>query len=363
MATQKPSVPSNSAKTSSRTAPGRVTVDDVANQAHVSRQTVSNVINAPHRVKPETIVQVKAVIDSLGYRVNRSARNLRTQQSRVIGYCLPPINATGNSVLDAFLHALVEASRDRGYHLLLVTAPDKKSEMNAYWELAAQSAIDGIVFAQTDYDDPRPSALLDARVPFVSFGRTWGKIEHSWVDVDGAAGTRQATEHLIRLGHRHFAWIGHSTRSVGNVERERGVIDALDAAGLAPSNHLHLIDVDGHASVQDQLSEVLDGHNAPSGIVAVNDVHAVTALAELERRGLTPGRDAGVVGFDDSPVASVAGGGLTSVRQPLADVASELVRALAAQFDDPSGDPSGVLLTPQLIIRRTTAGSSAGGSR
>ncbi len=336
---------------------GGVTIEDVAHQARVSRQTVSNVINAPHRVKPETNLRVKAVIDTLGYRVNRSARNLRTQQSRVIGYCLPPINAAGNSVLDAFLHALVEAAKDRGYHLLLVTAQDKTSEMNSYWELAAQSAVDGIVFAQTDYDDPRPPALLDAKVPFVSFGRTWGKVEHSWVDVDGAAGTRMATEHLLQLGHRSFAFIGHSTRSVGNVERERGVIDSLVAAGIDPEENLSLIDVDGDTSVADQLALVLDGTHAPSAIVTVNDVHAVTALAELERRGLTPGHDVGVVGFDDSPVASVAGGGLTSVRQPLGRVATELIGALASQFDRPAGQPRGVLLSPELIVRRTTIGA------
>jgi DNA-binding LacI/PurR family transcriptional regulator len=335
---------------------GGVTIEDVARQAGVSRQTVSNVINAPERVKPDTIAQVKEVIDSLGYRINRSARNLRTQQSRVIGYCLPPLTAAGNSVLDAFLHALVEAARGRGYHLLLVTAPHKADEVTLYWELAAQSAVDGVVFAQTDYNDPRPPALLKSQVPFVSFGRTWGATEHSWVDVDGEAGTRLATEHLLQLGHTQFAWIGHTDRSVGNVERERGVQGALADAGLDLASSLYVVDVDDDdRTVAHQLDGLLDSAIPPTAIVTVNDVEAANALAAIERHGLRPGRDVAVVGFDDSPVAAFVGGGLTSVRQPLDQVATELIRVLADQFDDPHAKPEGVLLKPELITRRSTS--------
>jgi DNA-binding LacI/PurR family transcriptional regulator len=87
----------------------------------------------------------------------------------------------------------------------------------------------------------------------------------------------------------------------------------------------------------------------------VNDVEAANALAAIERHGLRPGRDVAVVGFDDSPVAAFVGGGLTSVRQPLNQVATELIRVLADQFDDPHAKPEGVLLKPELITRRSTS--------
>jgi DNA-binding LacI/PurR family transcriptional regulator len=330
------------------------TIEDVARQAGVSRQTVSNVLNAPERVRPETIESVRTAIDALGYRANRHARNLRTKTSRVIGYCLPPLSALGNSVLDTFLHALAENAEDNGYHLLLVTAPSTDREIDMYWELAAQSAIDGLVIAQTDYADIRPPALQKSRTPFVSFGRTWGDVNHSWVDVDGASGTRLAAEHLLARGHQRFAWVGHHDGSVGNDERKRGVIEALTNAGLDPAS-LTIVELTHDERVDHQrLQAVMDHPEPPTAFVALSDLQALTVLAEIEARGLVPGRDAAVVGFDDSPVAAYAGGGLTSIRQPIARVAQELVRLLSAQFSNPDAPAEGVLLHPELVVRRTS---------
>jgi DNA-binding LacI/PurR family transcriptional regulator len=329
------------------------TIEDVARQAGVSRQTVSNVLNAPERVRPGTISAVKLAIDELGYRANRHARNLRTRSSRVIGYCLPPLTAMGNSVLDSFLHTLAESAEQSGYHLLLVTAATKQDEIETYRELNAQSAIDGLVIAQTDYNDPRPAQLRERNIPFVSFGRTWGNVDHSWVDVDGSVGTRLAVEHLLAKGHTRFAWLGHRPGSAGNDERERGVREALANHGLG-EDALQLVQVDSDDAIAHQrIRTILDAKNAPTAYVAVSDIQALIVLGELEQRGLVPGRDAAVIGFDDSPVAAYAGGGLTSIRQPVAQVARQLIRLLTMQFSEPASAPEGVLLHPELVVRRT----------
>jgi DNA-binding LacI/PurR family transcriptional regulator len=328
------------------------TIEDVARRAGVSRQTVSNVINAPERVKPETIETVREAIDALGYRANRHARNLRTQTSKVIGYCLPPLTANGNSILDTFLHTLVESAEACGYHTLLVTAKDRHSEIEMYRSMTAQSTIDGIVFAQTIANDPRPAALRKMGLPFVSFGRTWGPTDHSWVDVDGAAGTRIATEHLLQLGHRRFAWVAHEPTSIGTTERRRGVHDAVAAAGLSPDAVVE-VEVSTTGSTAEQIAALFQRPHPPTGFIAGNDLQAITVLSAAETAGLLAGSDLAVIGFDDSPVASFAGGGLTSIRQPIGRVTSELVRLLNAQFNDPDCIPEGVLLRPELVVRQT----------
>jgi DNA-binding LacI/PurR family transcriptional regulator len=332
---------------------GTSTIEDVARHAGVSRQTVSNVLNAPDRVRPETIAAVKLSIDELGYRANRHARNLRTRSSRVIGYCLPALTAAGNSVLDTFLHTLAESAEATGYHVLLITAGSKEEEIKTYRELNAQSAIDGLVIAQTEYNDPRPAALRERNIPFVSFGRTWGDVQHSWVDVDGSVGTRLAVEHLLRHGHKRFAWLGHRPGFAGNDERERGVREALLQAGLG-SDALQLVEVDADDAIGHQhIQDVLNGPEPPTAFVAVSDLQALIVLSELEIRGLVPGRDAAVIGFDDSPAAAYAGGGLSSIRQPIPEAARELVRLLTIQFSQPASAPEAVLLHPELVIRRT----------
>jgi DNA-binding LacI/PurR family transcriptional regulator len=329
------------------------TVDDVATHAGVSRQTVSNVINAPARVRPDTINRVRASIDLLGYRVNRHARNLRTGSSNAIGYRIPPLAGRLNSVMDTFLHEFTEAVEALGYRVLLFTSPDTATEIATFQELAAQSAVDGVIFAGTERGDLRPEPLIKAHIPFVSFGRTWGEHQHSWVDVDGRAGTRKAIEHLLANGHRRFAWLGTDHDSVVGEERTSGVINTLRAAGI-PESDLHLLTLsDDAAADRNALSNVLDLSNAPTAFVAMSDVQAISVLSELDSRSIVAGRDAAVIGFDDSPIATYAGGGLTTIRQPITFVARELARLLAQQLSDPSSANEGILLEPELVIRQT----------
>ncbi len=329
------------------------TIDDVAKHANVSRQTVSNVLNAPDRVRPDTIERVRVAIDVLGYRANRNARNLRTRTSRVIAYRIPPLAGRLNAVMDTFLHEMTEAVEGIGYRVLLFTSNSTETEIATYRELAAQSAVDAVVFAGTEVNDPRPEPLLRGRVPFVSFGRTWGPLEHSWVDVDGRVGTRLAIEHLLRTGHRRFAWLGSGEASVVSDDRALGVRETLAAAGVA-SEDLHVLNLSDEPFADRQaLSEVLARPNAPTAFVAMSDLQALSVLSELESRSIVVGRDAAVIGFDDSPIASYAGGGLTTIRQPLTTVAQELARLLHQQLVNPTSAPEGVLLQPELIVRRT----------
>ena len=328
------------------------TIEDVGRHAGVSRQTVSNVLNAPDRVRPETIERVRLAINMLGYRANHNARNLRTGTSRAIAYRIPPIAGHLNSVMDTFLHALTEAVETIGYHVLLFASNDLDAEISKYWELSAQSAADGVVFSGTERDDRRPVTLLERRMPFVSFGRTWGESEHSWVDVDGRAGTRLAIDHLVANGHRRFAWLGPRNSGVVNDEREKGVRMAVAAYGI-PAADLHVVSLQDDATDRKAIADLLDGPDAPTAWVSMSDLQALTVLGELDARGIVPGRDAAVIGFDDSPVAAYAGGGLTTIRQPIAAVANTIAQLLSAQFADPNSTPQGVLLEPELIVRRT----------
>ena len=162
--------------------------------AQVSRQTVSNALNAPHLLHPDTLSRVQAAIEALGYRPSRAARQLRTSRSQLIG--VRPRSRSGDGVngyvLDRFLHGLTEAARPAGYHVLLFSAGGDEHEIEAYDDLLATHELDAFVLTSTHHGDPRTAWLAERDVPFVTFGRPWGsRARHSWVDVDGAAGTRE----------------------------------------------------------------------------------------------------------------------------------------------------------------------------
>ena len=134
----------------------KVTIATVARHARVSRQTVSNVLNAPHIVRQETRQRVEDAINALGYRANQAARQMRTGRSRLIAARIDPTrDGINGSVLDRFLHGLTETADAAGYRVLLYTATDDDREIATYGDLLGTYELDAFVLVGTKYGDPR----------------------------------------------------------------------------------------------------------------------------------------------------------------------------------------------------------------
>jgi LacI family transcriptional regulator len=338
------------------------TVADVADTAGVSRQTVSNVLNAPHRVRPETRARVEDAIAMLGYRPNRAARALRVAASQLIGYRVEPVRAESlASIHDRFLHALTEAGREADHHLLLFAADDAEDEIEACTRLFRTGGVDGFVLYGIDRGDPRPAALLRLGAPFAAFGRTERDADHPWVDVDNAAGTAAAVDHLVARGHRRIAFLGWPEGSAVGDRRAEGWRSTLDKHGLLADSHA--LDVRGEDSVAAGAAVtayLLDRDPPPTAVVAASDTLAVGALQAARARGLTVGRELAVVGFDDTTAARVLD--LSSVRQPIEAVGRAVIRTLLDHLPGapPPGEaadhePTGRLIAPALVVRASSA--------
>jgi DNA-binding LacI/PurR family transcriptional regulator len=338
------------------------TLADVAERAGVSRQTVSNAVNNPELLRADTLDRVQAAIRELGYTPNRAARNLRTRSTHLIGLRFAPAQeGTANATMDRFVHTLVDASREAGYHVLLFAGEDADPG-SGYGELVRSTAVDAFVITDTYLGNPQATWLDEKGVPFVAFGRPWGaaqtqELSHPWVDVDGAAGTRLATDHLLDLGHTRIAWVGWRKDSVIGEDRRAGWAAALHARGL-PTTGLACRVEDTVASGAEAAAVLLE-EAAPTGFVCASDTLAMGVLQTLAARGMRAGHDLAVVGFDDSQVAQLTPGGLTSVRQPLEQVAVEVVDALEGLLGVPHGVREGVLLTPTLMVRGSSSPAHA----
>jgi DNA-binding LacI/PurR family transcriptional regulator len=332
----------------------RQTLESVARRALVSRQTVSNVINSPHLVRGDTLARVRTAIDDLGYRPSHAARQMRTRRSHVLGVRIEPVRDGVNGVvLDRFLHALTEGAQDLGYHLMLYTASDDEGEIWAYEELTTSRDIDGFVLTSTHHGDVRTAWLAEHGVPLVTFGRPWGgEHRHAWVDVDGARGTAAAVDHLAASGHRAIAFVGWPTGSGSGDDRRSGWRRAMSALGLSVAG-LEVSVEDGVETGRCAGGELLDGVR-PTAFVCASDSLALGVRDAVIARGLAPGGDVAVVGFDDTPIAQATG--LSSVAQPVVAVAKECARLLHAQLaDDTTARTATVLLTPELQIRASSA--------
>jgi len=332
----------------------RTTIRDVSRVAGVSVATVSNVLNAPDRVAEETRRRVTEAIDQLGYRPNRAARSLPQGRSFTIGYCIP--DGKERFALDTFLHQLTERASDSDMDILLFTPHRGQSEADSYREIVRRGAVDGFIVSSTVHDDERVQVLVDAAIPVVSFGRTDLADLHSWVDVDGRAGTRAAVEHLVEQGHQSLALVAWPEGSISGDERTAGFVEGLAGAGLEVDLS-HVVRVENDVeSGREAASGLLDLDPAPTAIVTVQDVLAAGVVAELNARGIRGGKDVAVTGFDDSPPAIYSTPSITSVRQPIEAIGRRVVEFLMHDLEGSDGVPRSALVEPELVIRESSTG-------
>lgn len=332
----------------SASARSRATIVDVAKAAQVSRQTVSNAVNNPARVAPDTLERVLLEVERLGFHPNRAARSLRRQRANAIGFQIEATTERGfRNLLDPFLSALTECAQRDDAHVITFV-PEQDDVLATYARLLSTQVVDGFVLSHTLPGDPRADWLRDQGVPFVSFGRIWGDpTVTAWVDVDGGAGTRAAVQHLRELGYRRIAWLGWPAGSPVGDDRSAGWATAcLDL----PPDHRDLSatttnDARAAASAAGPLLDRLEPGDA---VVCVSDVVALAVTVALGQRGLRPGEDIGVVGFDDGDIAE--GFGLSTVRQPLVTIAGLLIEML----EQPTAGDDGVLIAPTFVQREST---------
>ncbi|MFB9909163.1 LacI family DNA-binding transcriptional regulator [Allokutzneria oryzae] len=326
------------------------TLEQVAARAGVSRQTVSNALNAPQRLHPDTLDRVRAVIEELGYRPNRNARGLRTRSTGMIGYRMTPRDrGVLTPLMDDFLHALCAAAEARDRHILLFTAPLGEPGLAVYDDLLAQRAVDAFVLAETVVDDPRPGWLAKRGVPFAAFGRTWSPGQAGpWVDVDGAHGMREVVRHLHSLGHRRIGFLGWRQGDGVGDDRLRGWTEECTRLGMSTEDGLVVRGANTIEAGRRGAAVLLDAEEQPTALVAVSDAVALGALALLAERGVPAGSGVAVTGFDDSPLAAATLPGLTSVRQPVERIADQVLSLL----DNTS--ETGSLLRPELVVRASS---------
>ncbi len=335
----------------------RVTINEVAAHAKVSRQTVSNTLNFPERVKPSTLERVRASIDQLGYRPSAPSQQLRQQRARAIGFELNAIGATRGDVTHPFLVALSMAAPRRGLHLVPFASDDSRPTVDGYVDTVCRHLVDGFVLVDTHEGDPRPSWLDERSIPWVAFGRIWNNSEATtWVDVDGHAGTEAAVDHLVTQGYDRIGYLGWPAGSPVGDDRRNGWSDATERHGITTTPQASC--EQGIAEATAAAIPLLDEVGRGGAVVCASDMLALGVLHAALRRGWDPGRDLGIVGFDGSNAARMSG--ITTVVQPLQQIADACVELLHGLVDGASPPQSGLLVRPQLEASTSTDPTSKG---
>jgi len=343
----------------------QVTIQQVAKAAGVSPSTVSNFLNGrTNRMVPATRERIVKTIAELNYRPNRAARQLRTGRTQRIGLIVPSV---ANPFWGAFAREVEVAALKVGCSVLLCNSEREPERERRYVEELWDDGVRGIVLCTSLPSLDHFADLIERGLHLVAFDRPAQPDDPPSVvsiSIDNNLGGFLATTHLLELGHRRIAFVAGSLRSLNRAGRYSGFRTAIEAAGL---------DIDDMPTWQDELGSAPSGdveaaevgrraaHSlfsgetpAPTAIVANNDMTALGFCRGLRDLGLHVGTDVSVIGFDDIVLADLYDPPLTTVRQPIAQLATLAVaEAISTGVEGPAGHS--VLLRPQLILRESTA--------
>lgn len=326
----------------------RPSIRDVARLADVSHQTVSRVLNDHPSIRPETRTRVLAIMADLQYTPNRAARALVTSRSRTIGI----LSASSTQYGPASSTAAIEAAaRARGYWVSTanIEPSDPQSIPAGVAHLMAQS-VEGLVVIAPQVRVFRALAAQRIDVPYVTLQSTDLDPAHT-LSVDQIAGARLATRHLIAMGHREIYHLAGPQDWIEAEARMRGFLDEMSASDVPTTAPIL---GDWTAEFGFYAGREMLRFRDFTAIFSSNDQMALGLLHAIRDDGLDVPRDISIVGFDDIPEAAHFWPPLTTVRQDFAELGRRCVELLLGPDTD-ANEPSPATITPELIVRSSTA--------
>jgi DNA-binding LacI/PurR family transcriptional regulator len=335
----------------------RVTSQDVADLAGVSRTTVSFVLNNDTRfsIRPETQLKVHDAAAKLGYVPNASARALASNQAKAIGLIMTRDTRyiSSDVFLPQIIGGLLDSVKLFGISLLIEWV-EPGQQLQIYHKLTRAKHIDGMILTVSRDDDIGLNILEKADLPVVLMG-TVPNCQLASVDIDNAASARKAVDHLLKLGHQQIACITDAQLPYSSAsQRLSGYKQALASAGISFDESLvRYGDFDAESGYK-AMQSLLQQKQEFSAVFAGSDNISFGAMEAAREANLEIPGDLSFVGHDDIPLARFAQPPLTTIRVPAAEIARQSCQLLLELLADNLAPRQNICLETELIIRKST---------
>lgn len=295
-------------------------------------------------------------IGEVGYRPNRLASNLRRQKAEIIGVVVSDIE---NPHFTQMVRAVEDAAFRRGYRVLLCNTDEAPQKQRAYLEMLAAERVMGVVISPSDPGGPEISDLIDLGIPVIAFDRTVEDPRADAVIADNAAGVWLATEYLIRAGHERIGFVSGLEGVETSAERKRGYERAMREVGLEPHSAAGGFRISDGRTATDELLDAGDS----TALIVANNLMTIGALEALRERGVSVPEEIALVAVDDPFWAELVEPPLTTLAQPVREMAACAVELLMERLDGRRKRPRRVVFDFQLRVRGScgTAVSTKGG--
>lgn len=335
----------------------RLTLDEIAKLAGVSRATVSRVVNNYPHITPEVRERVQAIIVKTGYHPNLIARSLASDRTGIIGLMIP--STSGMIFSDPFYPSLIsgitQATNKLNLTLTLFLFHSKDEESRTISSILNTGLVDGLILTSDRKEDSFVPRFAARNIPFVLIGRSESNIPITYVDTNNIQGGYVGVQHLIRLGRKRIALIGSHENTAGD-DRQTGYMNALQANGIEVDTDL--IDYGDYSleSGYEAMKRLLKAN--PDAVFSTSDTMAFGALRAIREAGLRVPQDISVVGFDDLPPAVQAEPQLTTLRHPIQDLGKRAVELLHRMIGSKNAPIEHTVFPVELIIRSSCGAGS-----
>ena len=334
----------------------RATIRDVALRAEVSLGTVSNVLNRPELVAPETRQRVLDAISDTGFVRSSAAHQLRAGKSRSIGVVILDVaNPFFTELVRGIEHTMVE----HGYALVLCSTDESASREQRYLRMLEEHRVEGVLATPAERDLTPFVALAERGVPTVLLDRPAPAGRLCAVTVDDARGGELAAAHLFGLGHRRIAFVNGPATIRQCADRRRGARRAARRAGLDAGDAIWEVLVPSLTAEQGEAASarVLEREPRPTAVMCANDLLALGVLKGVVARGLRVPEDLALIGYDDVAFSSMLSPALTSVRQPKFELGATAAGLLLEELSGSPHEHRQVVFAPELEVRASTTGA------
>lgn len=334
----------------------RTTINDVAKAASVGKVTVSYVLNGrAHEVgiSNETAERIFAAARSLDYRPNGVARMLARNRADAIAVVFqhPHFFSVTSAFLNEVMHGVCQGCVELGLDVVLHTRPtdDPAAEANAL----SDGRVDGVLMLRDD-GDAALASLVERGFPVVLFFSRTNDHRVSFVDCDNFMGGKIAGSHLVGLGHHKLGVVLGSAQSVDSADRFHGFRSAVEAAGLSIDHH-HIARMESPLSPTNEVEAMMMRPDRPTALFVWSDDVAFECAKVMRKLELRVPDDVSLVGFDSTAACWRVDPPLTSVRQPIGEMARKATQILVSLVGKDDVAPQQIVFPPQLDVRGSTS--------
>jgi LacI family transcriptional regulator len=327
-----------------------VSLRDVAKAAKVSVGTVSNVLNRPEVVAPETLARVQATIKELGFVPNGFARHLRSGQSRTLGLIVPDV---ANPFFTEVARGVEDAASKRDYAVFLCNSDESATKEDRYVNVLIQQQVRGVLITPADMKSDRLEVMRERGIAVTLLDREIKGRKQCSVSVDDVHGGQIAIEYLAGLGHKNIAWVCGPESIPQVADRGAGVTKAAKVAGAKIETiRVPLMNA---AKGEEAAKRILELDEMPTAIFCANDLLALGVMRALLASKVRIPEQVSVLGYDNIEFAPSAAVPLSSIAQPSYQMGVTAADLLLNECEDGENhEHQQIRFQPQLVERAST---------